>query len=187
MLGFFGTVNVIDYVPQAKGSCLRPRGQTVALLRGCVRSRLGAWPHRVLFGDAADNQRSPTHHCQGQLVGTRRALALFMLEKWKDAWGELAHDSPGQRFTHLYERQHANGSRGLSWLYILGALLCIAIGVVLVFIPGPAFVFFILAGGLMATQSRWLAQRLDRGEVAITKWWKRWRGTGKPGQLENRS
>jgi hypothetical protein len=42
-----------------------------------------------------------------------------------------------------------------------------ALGVVLAFIPGPAVLFFALAAVLVATQSRWLAERLDRAEVKL--------------------
>jgi hypothetical protein len=43
--------------------------------------------------------------------------------------------------------------------------VCFAIGVVLVFIPGPAFVFFILGGGLLASESKLVAKAMDWSEV----------------------
>jgi len=53
----------------------------------------------------------------------------------------------------------------------------LAIGVVLVFIPGPAILFFLIAGGLFAMQSLWVARALDWSELriraaisAIRKW-----------------
>jgi hypothetical protein len=48
---------------------------------------------------------------------------------------------------------------------IAGAGLSFAIGVVLAVIPGPAIVFFALAGALAAAVSAWVARVLDRAEV----------------------
>ena len=56
-----------------------------------------------------------------------------------------------------------------------GAVLCLAIGIVLTFIPGPAFVFFGLAGALLSIESRWIARVLDRAEVSARKLLARWR------------
>ena len=98
-----------------------------------------------------------------------------MLEKWKHSH-ELADSPRGQRFTKLYERQQAHNTAWLTWVYVVAALICVAIGVVLSFIPGPAFVFFILAGGLLASQSRWAAEHLDRGELALRSLWQRGSG-----------
>ena len=67
-------------------------------------------------------------------------------------------------------------------LYLAGAIASFAVGVVLVFIPGPAFVFFILSAALLATQSQWVARRLDDLELKIRNaatqaraWWRRTR------------
>lgn len=46
-----------------------------------------------------------------------------------------------------------------------------AIGVVLVFIPGPAIVFFFLAGTLLALDWLWMARTLDWLEVKLRAWW----------------
>jgi hypothetical protein len=108
-----------------------------------------------------------------------------MLTKWKDGVHELASAEPGKRFTELYERQQ--GKPGwLKWFYVVGALACVAVGVVLVFIPGPAFVFFILAGGLLSAQSHWMATRLDRAELALRGLWRRLRGHSRPAHEANR-
>lgn len=47
--------------------------------------------------------------------------------------------------------------------------VAVAIGLVLVFIPGPAILFFALAGMLLATESRAVARFLDWSEVTIRR------------------
>jgi hypothetical protein len=42
--------------------------------------------------------------------------------------------------------------------------------VVLVFIPGPAVVFFALTAALLGAQSRWVARQLDAAETGGRKW-----------------
>ncbi len=49
---------------------------------------------------------------------------------------------------------------------LVGAVVALAIAVVLTVFPGPAIVFYALAGALVATQSMRVARLLDRGEVA---------------------
>jgi hypothetical protein len=97
-----------------------------------------------------------------------------------EEWQRLKRASPGKRFQAFNERQQQRARGPIKALYLGGALVSLAVGVVLVFIPGPAFVFFILAGGLLAAQSRWMAERLDRLEVTgrekatqVRAWWRR--------------
>lgn len=59
------------------------------------------------------------------------------------------------------------------------AAVALVIGIVLMFIPGPAILFFFIAGSLIAAESRGLARALDWTEVKLRKFasWliKRWR------------
>ena len=59
------------------------------------------------------------------------------------------------------------------------ALVALAIGVVLAVIPGPAIPFFLIAGGMLATESRTIARVMDWSEVRLRRilaWAKRrWR------------
>ena len=53
------------------------------------------------------------------------------------------------------------------------AIVAIVIGVVLVFIPGPAVVFFVIAAALLAMESRTMAGMLDVAELkarAVGRW-----------------
>jgi len=55
--------------------------------------------------------------------------------------------------------------------------VCLAIGVVLTFIPGPAVVFYFAGAGLLAGESLWLARGLDWTELKVRKayrWSKKW-------------
>jgi len=57
------------------------------------------------------------------------------------------------------------------------AIILLAIGVVLTFIPGPAIVFFFAGAGLLAGESRTLARGLDWSELKLRRafhWCKRW-------------
>jgi hypothetical protein len=47
------------------------------------------------------------------------------------------------------------------------AAVCVVIGLTLSVFPGPAFPFFILAGGLLATESRGIAKFMDWAEVRV--------------------
>ena len=93
----------------------------------------------------------------------------------KDRWRELKQYPPGERFEqfHVAEQQR---SRWVKLAYMGAALLLLPIGVLFAFIPGPAVLFFALSAALFATQSLWLAKRLDRGELWLRKTWVTARG-----------
>jgi hypothetical protein len=92
-----------------------------------------------------------------------------MFHRLQAQWNELKHWPPGERFAKFHRKHRDSGSRWTKALLLLAALASFAIGVVLVFIPGPAIVFFGLTAGLMATQSSWVAARLDRVELLIRR------------------
>jgi hypothetical protein len=94
-----------------------------------------------------------------------------MLSRLKDTLNELRHAEPGQRFQAFHDKQQELSPRWTRPLYLAGAFVSFAVGVVLVFIPGPAVVFFALTGALLATQSAWLAKKLDAAEVKGRKLW----------------
>jgi hypothetical protein len=71
----------------------------------------------------------------------------------------------GTRFQRFHEQQK-DAPTWVKLLLIVGALASIAAGVILTFVPGPAFVFFGLAGAMLATQSVHVARLLDRAELA---------------------
>jgi len=90
-------------------------------------------------------------------------------------WHDLARGKPGRRFQDRYranQRNHTERRFLRRLLRILLALGATAIGAVLMFIPGPAIPFFILAGALLAADWRWMARTLDWLEVEARAWWK---------------
>src|SRR5262245_12761552 len=68
-----------------------------------------------------------------------------MFGNLKRQWRAFRHSRPGSRFQDRYERSRRARKTGqwyLPFLKIGGALVLIAIGVVLTVIPGPAVLFF---------------------------------------------
>lgn len=87
-------------------------------------------------------------------------------------WNVFAHGRPGHRFQdryHAHQRDRAEHGLGRRLLRLILALVAAAVGVVLVFIPGPAIVFFFLAGALLAVDWLWMARTLDWTEVRLRK------------------
>jgi hypothetical protein len=109
-----------------------------------------------------------------------------MFARARHMWTELRRWPTGRRFRRFH-RDHAHHRTGwarcLTWIV---ALVSLAIGVVLMFIPGPAVVFFALTCALLATQSRWMARWLDRSEFRLRAVWRRYRRRRGP-QAEPRS
>ena len=93
-----------------------------------------------------------------------------MLTGLKRQWTAFRRLEPGQRFQAHY-RQHRQSEAGKSpirrVLYVIAGILALAVGVVLTFIPGPAILFFLIAGGLFAMQSLRIARALDWGELRL--------------------
>ncbi|HET7539570.1 MAG TPA: hypothetical protein VFK05_06855 [Polyangiaceae bacterium] len=101
-----------------------------------------------------------------------------MLTHLKERWSELRQFAPGERFEkfHLAQQHRAPWVR---FVYVAAAVALLPVGVLFAFIPGPAVLFFALSAALFATQSLWLARRLDRAELALRKvchtardWWR---------------
>jgi hypothetical protein len=93
-----------------------------------------------------------------------------MLTHMKDRWRELKEHAPGERFENFHNAEQRR-SRWVKFAYLATAFALLPIGVLFAFIPGPAVLFFALSAALFATQSLWLARRLDRGELALRSAW----------------
>jgi len=113
-----------------------------------------------------------------------------MLKMFKQHMQELKKGRPGQRFQERYQRAKAarkTGGHSKRIVRIILALVSLGIGVVLVVIPGPAILFFFVGGGLLATESLWIARLMDWIEVKARALWawgtKRWRGLSVPGKI----
>jgi hypothetical protein len=95
----------------------------------------------------------------------------------KRQWQALRRSKPGCRFQARYEagqkaKKEADWGFNVRRIFgLLVALGAVAIGVVLVFIPGPAIPFLFVAGGLLASESIVVARFLDRTEVRVRSVW----------------
>jgi hypothetical protein len=99
-------------------------------------------------------------------------MAAILPFHFRQGLRELRRGRPGHRFRVRYEHAQREKPRfrtARRVVLIVGAALCFAIGLVLVVMPGPAFVFFILAGGLLATESKTVARLMDDSEVLVRK------------------
>jgi hypothetical protein len=102
--------------------------------------------------------------------------------RYADRLKKLKQLPAGRRFETFYEwEQQQNRKRHSLHALLLwaAALVLTAVGVVLVFIPGPAVLFFALAGAIAAMQARWAARALDWTEMkvraaahAVRRWWR---------------
>ena len=88
-----------------------------------------------------------------------------MFEHAKAEWLEFKHWPAGRRFCLYYEKHKKRDSNLARFLVLFGALVSFVVGVILVFIPGPAILFFAITAALIATQSRPLARYLDGTEL----------------------
>jgi hypothetical protein len=102
-----------------------------------------------------------------------------MTSSLRRQWEKLKHLPPGERFKTFHHEQQGK-SVWVKVAYAALSLVCFGLGVLFAFIPGPAVVFFALCAALLATQSAWVAQLLDRGEVkgrrlahSVRNWWQK--------------
>jgi hypothetical protein len=106
-------------------------------------------------------------------------MAATMPVSFRRYWRELQQGRPGHRFQSRYERSRRSDGRsraGLRILLVALALVLIAIGVVLLVIPGPGIPFLLLGGGMLATESQWVARLMDWSEIKgrrVAAWGKR--------------
>ncbi len=113
--------------------------------------------------------------------------------KLKRQWEVLKRGKPGRRFVERYQSAQRKENRATLATRIVRfaiATVAIALGLVFAVIPGPAILFFALAGALLASESRGVAKFLDWCEVkirAVVKWalriWKRLPLAGKVAML----
>jgi hypothetical protein len=100
-------------------------------------------------------------------------MAHSLMQRWRTLTG----GSPGRRFEGRYEAARSARLRG-GWAHRLGralrlvvAVLAFGVGLVLAVMPGPAILFFLLSGSLLAAESRGVARLLDRAEVRLRAAW----------------
>ncbi len=100
-----------------------------------------------------------------------------MRHRLRHYWHEFRTAEAGQRFRERYarrERERSSGGSQWSRIVLIGiALLCLVIAVPLMILPGPAVLFYALAGFLVAGESAWMAALFDRIELLLRRLFKR--------------
>ena len=81
----------------------------------------------------------------------------------------------GTRFRAYHERlaQRPNLMRTL--LVVGGGLILLALGMIMLVLPGPGLLVAAIGAGLIAGESMWVARLLDRIDSVVTRIWRRWR------------
>jgi hypothetical protein len=81
----------------------------------------------------------------------------------------------GTRFRAFYERHHRRPHLVRTILAIGAGLLLIAVGLVLLVLPGPGLLVATFGLAMLAGESRHVASMMDRVDLWITTRWRRWR------------
>lgn len=99
-----------------------------------------------------------------------------MFDSIKAGWREFAAQTPGDRFQQRYRRSRNPAvSRGTIRRIIaltIGTAL-VAIGLMMLVLPGPGLLVMIIGLGFFAEESLWLAKVLDACEVWLRRTWQR--------------
>ena len=111
----------------------------------------------------------------------------------KKKWQRLLNGVPGERFQHIYANALRHRQNTPIWyraVRLALAAVAFLLGLIFAVLPGPAFVFFILAGALLATESHAIAAAMDWCEVKIRgvlgwvhRFWKALSKLGKMGVI----
>jgi putative transmembrane protein PGPGW len=85
----------------------------------------------------------------------------------KQDWRALTHSPPGRRFQNRYEKKHREGGNRGRILKFVAAIVLIAIGVVLLVLPGPGSVLIVVGAAVLAEESSRVARALDGIEMRL--------------------
>jgi hypothetical protein len=108
----------------------------------------------------------------GGMNGLGIASRGDMLEGARREWHEFRDDEPGERFANHHERARRSSKVARVARILVGVVL-FAGGIVMLFVPGPGLLAMLFGVALFAGESKWLAARMDRLEVAARRKWQR--------------
>jgi uncharacterized protein (TIGR02611 family) len=88
----------------------------------------------------------------------------------KKEWRRFKSAKPGTRFTSQYEsNQHARKHKWTRPAMITLGGLIVLVGIVALPAPGPGILVIAAGAALLARESRWIAEQLDRVELEARK------------------
>jgi hypothetical protein len=93
---------------------------------------------------------------------------MSVLARFEHEWRRFRDDTPGERFANHRDHVRDRPRKATIARTAIGVIL-VLIGFVLLFIPGPGLLFLLFGLALVATQSTWLAVRLDRAELWLRR------------------
>jgi len=100
-----------------------------------------------------------------------RTVFVYLKQRWRRF---LAAPS-GTRFQAHYRRQHAHRGLVRTMVAIGAGLLLIALGIVLLVLPGPGLLIGAIGAALLAGESLLVARALDWIDRQATRLWRRLR------------
>lgn len=99
-----------------------------------------------------------------------------MLESLKARWRAFAAEPAGRRFRRRYRRSRkVNGTRSTARraITLTTGIILTALGIVMLFLPGPGSLVLVLGLGFFAEESHAFAGLLDAAELRIRLLWRR--------------
>ncbi|MDB6167411.1 MAG: hypothetical protein JWM88_275 [Verrucomicrobia bacterium] len=91
-----------------------------------------------------------------------------MFQSLTRQWRGMLHGAPGRRFRESYAAARKKPPPLWQRLFCFGlALVAFVLGLAFAILPGPASIFFVVSGALLAAESLALARFLDWGEMRL--------------------
>jgi putative transmembrane protein PGPGW len=100
-------------------------------------------------------------------------VSIAFVQSLKSSWNDLASSPPGKRFQNRYEKKQQDGQSRGRVVKLVAAGLLLAIGIVLLVVPGPGSLVIVLGAALLAEESKRVARGLDEMEVKVRRLFRR--------------
>ena len=93
-----------------------------------------------------------------------------MLKHLKQSWQRFKAGLPGRRFQQQFRlRQRLRSGAARKALFMAAGILTAAVGIFLLFVPGPGFIILLVGAVLIAQQSSLAARAFDRIEIRLRR------------------
>ena len=93
-----------------------------------------------------------------------------MLRHLKQSWQRFQSGLPGRRFQQQFRlRQRFRSGAARKVFFISAGILLAAVGIFLLFVPGPGILILLVGAVLVAQQSSLAARAFDRIEIRLRK------------------